>query len=195
MFEAGALAKRVGNSYVVPILFGLKQAEVPSPLGMFQMALPTRDEILKTLLSINTRLKEEALTESVLIKSFDRAWPELANVFSDIEKALKEPQSQAAVPRTLEDMMDEVLTRLRAIERDDGYSKLLSSISLEQISGLGASLSNAQKVKVTKALWESSAVEKVAKALSESSAEVSPPSIALTSGNTATGPSVGRESD
>jgi hypothetical protein len=38
MFEAGALSKRIGDSKVCPILFGLKATDVTDPLAQFQLA-------------------------------------------------------------------------------------------------------------------------------------------------------------
>src|ERR1051326_6739087 len=43
-FEAGALSKIVGQSYVCPYLHGLAQVDLVGPLAMFQASLATQED-------------------------------------------------------------------------------------------------------------------------------------------------------
>jgi TIR domain len=53
-FEAGALAKSVQRSRVVPLLIDLNESDIPQgPLAQFQAIIPTEDGIHRLLQSIN----------------------------------------------------------------------------------------------------------------------------------------------
>jgi CheY-like chemotaxis protein len=52
-FEAGALAKKLESSRVVPLVINLKPSEVQQPLGQFQVKEATKSGILDVLRSLN----------------------------------------------------------------------------------------------------------------------------------------------
>jgi TIR domain len=52
-FEAGALAKHVGSSRVVPLAIDLTPSDVTPPLGQFQAKQATKDGIREVVESIN----------------------------------------------------------------------------------------------------------------------------------------------
>jgi hypothetical protein len=57
LFEAGAVSKLYENSRVIPLLFDLKQTEIPSshPLATFQMQKVEREEVFQLINDLNRR--------------------------------------------------------------------------------------------------------------------------------------------
>jgi hypothetical protein len=55
-FEAGALAKAVGGSRVVPLAIDCKPTDIPPPLGQFQAQSSTREGIGRVLTALNNTL-------------------------------------------------------------------------------------------------------------------------------------------
>src|SRR5215469_4587723 len=47
LFEAGALSKTVSNTYVCPLLIGLKPADVKGPLAQFQFTMTSKVDMLQ----------------------------------------------------------------------------------------------------------------------------------------------------
>lgn len=111
-FEAGALGKSVGLGRVVPLLLDLTDADVRGPLTQFQMArLPDRVDMLKLAFDINGAL-EDPLPRDTVEVLFDRYWPEVEPMLS-ATKILPNAKTQ----RTNEDLLEEILQRVRRIER------------------------------------------------------------------------------
>jgi hypothetical protein len=79
MFEAGALAKHLAahEARVVPVLIGIANTDLPSPLSQLNGATLTRADMLRLAHSVNTALGNEGVTEARLVKQFDLTWPEL----------------------------------------------------------------------------------------------------------------------
>ena len=103
LFEAGALSKRVGQKRLIPLLLGLTPKDVAPPLSNFQSVLPTHDDVLRMIQTINAaraEAKEEPLAGDILAKSFDVWWPKLEAALKDAEKALGAPAKTPAHKRT-----------------------------------------------------------------------------------------------
>ena len=79
LFEAGALAKTIEDTYVCPYLFGMEPGDVPpGPLTLFQAKRANRDETWDVIQTINKASgDEEALTDSQLERAYKRWWPAL----------------------------------------------------------------------------------------------------------------------
>lgn len=122
MFEAGALAKSVTKSAVVPLLFDVSAADLrDSPLLQFQMAQFNKEEIRKLLGSINSSSGEQALEDGTLSPLFDTLWPQLND---KVEKAVskskreagrKTPPDAAEESDVLKESMEEALVNTRNI--------------------------------------------------------------------------------
>ncbi len=77
-FEAGAISKAINKAYVSPLLFDVKPSEIGEPLSQFQVTVCTKEDIFNLIRSINSRLgNKHGLTEDVLMKVFERWWPDL----------------------------------------------------------------------------------------------------------------------
>lgn len=113
MFEAGALAKSMEESRVVPLLFGVKTSDLPvGPLLLFQAALFNEDEVRKLLKTINGALGDNGLDSRVLESVFEKWWPDLEQkVAVAMEAAVSE---QEVKPRDQKEMVEEILELTRA---------------------------------------------------------------------------------
>ncbi len=92
LYEAGAIAKRIGHARLTPLLLGLANEDLSGPLANFNAAGTQRDEVKKLFAAINAQLGNERLSDSKLEKAFATAWPNL-------EKALEQASARAAEPR------------------------------------------------------------------------------------------------
>ena len=77
LYEAGAIAKRLANSRVAPLLIGLREDELTSPLSHFQGALLDHDGAARLLASINDQLGDDKLSERKLSDAFKAWWPQI----------------------------------------------------------------------------------------------------------------------
>lgn len=112
-FEAGAIGKSMGESRVSPLLVDLTQSDVIGPLQQFQMtSLSDREDVWKLLGDMNKLLASPVPPEPLKVL-FDDAWPGL-----EVAIALaQEGQGPAKTTRPAEDMLDEILYRVRQLDR------------------------------------------------------------------------------
>lgn len=114
-YEAGALSKHTRESSVRTLLFDIRPTDFSGPLADFQATIATDPaDVLLLLESINANCTRPLATE-VLQKIFERAWPDLAAEFDQIRKFARAKTS--APNRSQLDVVDEVLSRVRAIEK------------------------------------------------------------------------------
>lgn len=113
LFEAGALSKALGVSFVCPLLFELEPSSLKEPLSQFQATKLNEEDVLQLLYSINKRLGDKMLTEQQLNETFELWWPKLDTVLKSIEPVSKEEKPQ----RTDRDILEEVLSIIRRIDR------------------------------------------------------------------------------
>jgi len=73
-FEAGALAKKLESSRVVPLAIDLKPSEVQQPLGQFQVKEATKSGILDILRSLNGLCANRVPD---IARAYDLWWPQL----------------------------------------------------------------------------------------------------------------------
>ena len=118
LFEAGALSKSVGNSRVVPYLYGVTQASLKGPLSQFQAAVADKVSTLRVLNSINEASEGSGLDPARLAEACDMWWPELKQKLDSIPAATEE----APPTRTDRDMLEEILLLCRQISRQGGPS-------------------------------------------------------------------------
>ena len=114
-FEAGALSKEVETAHVCPLLFGgLQPSNIEYPIAQFQGHVFSQPEMRKLAHDLN-ELRTPPLAAPQVDRYFESYWPELA---AEVGQALERvPDGGQVVPRSTDDMMPEVLTILRQIER------------------------------------------------------------------------------
>ena len=114
LFEAGALAGKLTKKRVAPLLVGLKPDEVEPPLGQLQSTTLEKEDFFKLLLTLNSELKENSLTEDHLKRAFATWWDSFSK---DIKGKLDALPKEQPVPteRTDRDILNEVLSLARSI--------------------------------------------------------------------------------
>jgi hypothetical protein len=100
LFEAGALSKSVVNARVVPYCVGIRPEEVQGPLSRFQ-SVPANEEGTRKLLDSINALLEKPRSEPILLKVFQKWWPELKHELESIPATLIRGPSQVRVRRIL----------------------------------------------------------------------------------------------
>lgn len=114
LFETGALAKTVDNTFVCPYLIGLEPADIPAgPLTKFQFKKSDEAGTWDLVCTINRAMKDKALPEDRLRRSFDRCWADLRDVLDSLpeEAEVAEPQ------RSVENMLEEVVGIVRGLSQ------------------------------------------------------------------------------
>jgi hypothetical protein len=111
LFEAGALSKTldVKTRLCTYLLGGLEPLDVPQPLGIFQATKAIKDDTKRLIKTINAAINEEPLADSIIDTLFESLWPKLAE---NIETM---PREKAAVKRTTDEMVAEVLDIVRGM--------------------------------------------------------------------------------
>lgn len=116
-FEAGALAKVVGDTRLAPLIFGLKPSEVGTPLSQFQVTQFDKADVLRLLKSINSCAGDEALPEPRLEKMHDALWDQLhSKVEPILESSLRsspQPIAAKANEASISKALEEILTLSR----------------------------------------------------------------------------------
>ena len=113
-FEAGAIAKEVSETRVVPYCIGFPPVELPAgPLTLFQGVQADESGTWELLKSIDKSRKDKAVGDTRLRKMFDRAWPELDRALSE----LPEPPQNVTNTRSTQDYLEEILETVRGLSR------------------------------------------------------------------------------
>lgn len=116
-FEAGALAKSVQGSRVVPLLIGLNESDIPrGPLAQFQGILPTEDGIRRLVQSINEL--GGGLSAERLDRTVQRWWPALQEDLTEIQTQSINAGETTEPQRDPGDMLAELLELTRGLQRE-----------------------------------------------------------------------------
>ncbi len=116
LFEAGALSKTT-DAYVCTFLLNLTPADVEPPLSQFQHTAFEKQDVLRLVRTVNSavaRIGERALADAVLADVFETFWPQLEG---KLRAVAAEQQAQAPPRRSDADILDEILTTVRSMER------------------------------------------------------------------------------
>lgn len=113
IFEAGAIAKSVDEGRVVPLCIDLKSTDVTGPLSGFQARLLDKDGVRRLVRDLNEAAEKEMPKER-LDGIFNAMWPELEAAVLDAINAVQ-PETQPS--RSAEDMLEELVERIRRIDR------------------------------------------------------------------------------
>lgn len=116
MFEAGALSKRMNDSFVCPFLLNVKRSDIKGPLAQFQSVAFEKKDVLNLLKTINGACKEASIGDSVLEKSFETWWPEFENKLKAIKgKSVEKPVVEEGAQK--DDILEELLEMTRSNQR------------------------------------------------------------------------------
>jgi hypothetical protein len=118
-FEAGAIAKKLDVSRVVPLAIDLPPAEISHPLGQFQATRINREGIDEVVKSIN-EASSSSLSPENLAAAIEKWWPDLEEDLQGIEERPYPDQSEPSPPdRSDREMLEEVLDTVRGLSRAD----------------------------------------------------------------------------
>jgi hypothetical protein len=116
-FEAGALAKAVDSSRVVPLAVDLSPAEVPNPLGQFQASTLNKADVEATIRSIN-EASAASIANANLERTFAKWWPDLEGVLDEVKSTDYGADDEPVPPeRSEREMLEEVLDSVRGLGR------------------------------------------------------------------------------
>ena len=132
-FEAGALAKAVDESRVVPLAIDLKPSDIEPPLGHFQAQEATTNGIRAVVRAINAAC-ERSLEEGRLDTAFDRWWPDLDAKLKAVEESVPTPSGDTRSDREL---LEETLDLARSLVRQGDYERRQPSSIEIDFSKLG----------------------------------------------------------
>jgi TIR domain len=115
LFEAGALTKLEGGRACCLLLRGLTPASVTGPLSEFQNRVFSDAEFRQLLVDVNAAT-EKPIEGKTLELLFAKFWPDILDA---VNRALEHAESPSAPPRrSTQDLLEEVLTRIRNLEVD-----------------------------------------------------------------------------
>ena len=120
LFEAGALAKSMQGSRVIPLLLGLEFRDITGPLAQFQAKKVERDGLLDVIQSLN-QSAQHAVPEARVTQLFDALWPELEKKVAAIPNLSTPTKHARPQPEILEELVASVRTlegRFRDIAED-----------------------------------------------------------------------------
>ena len=121
MFEAGALAKSLDRTRVIPLLIDLESSDLSGPLSQFQASRFDQSDVKKIICVVNDQLGDAALEDSVLDTVFEKWWPDLQQ---KISAALDASNVQGELPsRRDRDVLDEILGLVREMTFGTGASQ------------------------------------------------------------------------
>ena len=105
LFEAGAIARAIEASRVVPLRHRIEVADLPAPLQSFQSVDTTRNGILRLCREINSR-RPRPLGDVQLSIAFDKWWPDLELFLSQL---VETDQTLTRGSKTERQILEEVL--------------------------------------------------------------------------------------
>lgn len=113
LFEAGALAKTIDDTFVCPYLFDLGPSALDAgPLTQFQSKQATKEGTYELVRSVNRAAKDEGLSADQLDRAFGRWWPDLESILGQVP--VQVPQGPR---RSANEMIEEILVLTREIRR------------------------------------------------------------------------------
>lgn len=122
LFEAGALAKAMDAARVVPVLLGVRRADLTFPLAQFQ-AVEADESGLRSLASaVNSALGQDRLEATTLASIFAALWPGLDAAIG----AIPSTSSGALVSphRTDRQLLEEIVEGLHQVQRSLPLNKV-----------------------------------------------------------------------
>jgi hypothetical protein len=130
-FEAGALGKSVSDSRVAPLLIGLTDSDVSGPLKQFQNTSASDMQAVRSLVHSLNKTLTAPMGDGTVDVMFERYWNELETAIAESPDEDSQPQQE---PREQADLLDEVLTTVRSLQRDVGRMQTVLERSARQRS-------------------------------------------------------------
>ena len=122
LFEAGALAKHIDERACGLLLNGLKPTDVAGPLSQFQHRSLQESELKILVKDINKRLPTH-LSDEQLGMIFNKWWPDIERDYELAINRIGIDKASGQI-RDEREILEEILTKVRTIERSIGISRL-----------------------------------------------------------------------
>jgi hypothetical protein len=113
MFEAGALAKHPDVARIVPLCIDVSPTEVTGPLDAWQSRQLDKSGVKRLVYDLSAA-SENRMASADLDRLFERLWPDLEQEVADARA--KVPDTKPT-PRSTESMLEELVERMRRLER------------------------------------------------------------------------------
>jgi hypothetical protein len=135
-FEAGALAKVVKQSHVVPLLFDLAPSDIQGPLTQFQSANLEHADMLRLLKAINAAGGDAALEEGRLETAFSALWGQFHKELKTIEGSSVQAASSTAKRsedggKVLEELLVLARQQSQILTSSDGFRPIIEQLQEE----------------------------------------------------------------
>jgi hypothetical protein len=126
LFEAGALSKGLPKGRVCPLLVNLGHTDLKPPLSQFNGTLPTKEDMLKLILTINSQNDDKTIAVDKVQKAFNLWWDEFDSKFAAILKGYKPVKKEHRRPT--EDVLEEILEISRSLQKASQQSSAMNPI-------------------------------------------------------------------
>lgn len=113
-FEAGALASKVTQAHVAPLLIDINDADVKAPFSQFQLTKLEQNDFYKLLVTINRALKDNQLPEETLKRSFAIWWPQFEKKAKTAIASIPK-KGAPKVERGDRELLEEILSLVRSL--------------------------------------------------------------------------------
>lgn len=121
-FEAGALAKAVDSSRVIPLAIDLKPSDVQLPLGQFQGQEISEPGMLEVMSALNSS-SASPLSDGLLSRSVKTWWPDLHERIEKISATYSPSMDGNIQPeRSERELLEETLNTVRSLARQPRMS-------------------------------------------------------------------------
>lgn len=111
LFEAGSLAKLLGESRLIPLLLDLEFREITGPLAQFQAKKVDKDGLNEVIQSIN-QAANQPVPEARTKQLFEALWPE----FEDRLSAVPKPAATSKPIRPQHEILEELVSSVRSLD-------------------------------------------------------------------------------
>jgi tetratricopeptide (TPR) repeat protein len=120
LFEAGALAKTLDTTRVVPVLLDVRKANLTFPLAQFQAVEADRDGFFALVSAMNRALGEQQLAATLLVNVFGGLWGTLEAALHTLPT--KASPTTDSPQRSDRELLEDVLDGVRTVQRSIGVT-------------------------------------------------------------------------
>jgi hypothetical protein len=119
LFESGSLSRAFNqDGRVFTFLLNVKHEDVKGPLAQFQHTLYEKEDFFKMLSEMSKIMTAEQRNEDQKRRTFDALWPQLDDKLNVACKLADTDSSQATTPPSIEDLIADLHSDVRAHRRD-----------------------------------------------------------------------------
>lgn len=148
VFEAGALSKSIPSSSnsVCTYLYGSEPSDLGrGPLSQFQHTKAEKADTFRLLKALNTARGDKALDESLLLRLFEKWWPDLEIALAKLPKSSVTVRPRRSDRELLEDIWNIISEQARYQDHDMNDDDTVELPRLDILEALRKSLQEQEK--------------------------------------------------